>query len=1108
MAGKNEAKIKFTADTQQFNSDIKKSENELSLLRAELKNNATAMKGAGESTKLLKERQGLLKKELEANAKKQEALNNKLKVAEDVFGKDSDEAQKYRKKLLDAENAQKGMKNELTQVNSKLKTNARNFGMSAEKAKKFEDATKKAADISAGVATGIAGIALATAKQAADFEDSMAKVSTIAEDTEVELNGKMYSMRDAIMALSDETGRDANEIAESVYSAISAGQETAKSVQFVADSAKLAKGGFTEMEKSTDIITTALNAYNLTADKTGMVSDYLITTQNLGKVTVDQLASSMGKVIPTAKANNVMLDQLSTGYVLLTKQGINANQSTTLMKSLFSELGKTGSDTAVVLKQKTGKSFQELMKDGWSVTDVLKVIKEAADEQNLTMSDMFKKTNSATAANALFDKEGKTFNKTLKEMRKSTGATDAAVEKLSTTNSKARKTMNRIKNAGIEVGETVLTELEPTIDDFFKEVSEGAKYVSSHSDEVITAMKTVGTVAAGVFAVNKIAGVTKSVITVGTAIQGVCGKIGTLIGARAAETAAVEAETVATEGLAAAQVLASGGLIVAGMAAVTAGSIAVVTALQDTNEEYEKEREEIDKTVEKHNALKKELDNNKEARDKNIESVETEAKKAEILWGKIKELQGVEKKSAKQKEKMAELVSQLNEIYPDLGLSYDDAKDKLNKENDEIEKNIELKKKQAYVNALTANSEETLKDLVNAEMNFEDVESRYNKAKKAKDEAEAAVQALYKERDAKLANTKGPASQEYSDVNSEYEKKLWDARKKASDATSNLSQIAKPYKEAKKELKDLNQEYDRYQDKITAKTREIDIESQWKPLVEKAKKAGVDIPKSVSDGIEQGKYKIPKSVKGIQNIINYDSIISDAEKNGIKIPKSISNGVKTGETTVKDAIKQVNNWINFNSALNKAELNGVKVPKKLKEGIISGKTSVEEAMKQLRSKAGSVDFTSVGQKAGKQISSGFGNFKLYIQGIVDQVKRAKVKNHNAVGGIYKKGPFVTTFAEDSDEAAIPINNKPRSVNLWAETGRRMGILKNSEKNVGIQQLNAAVSMAETNLLLRKILAKDSNTYLDGKKVSDGTSRYRDNVDGIRRAMAERNMAYE
>ena len=70
MAGKNEAKIKFTADTQQFNSDIKKSENELSLLRAELKNNATAMKGAGESTKLLKERQGLLKKELEANAKK------------------------------------------------------------------------------------------------------------------------------------------------------------------------------------------------------------------------------------------------------------------------------------------------------------------------------------------------------------------------------------------------------------------------------------------------------------------------------------------------------------------------------------------------------------------------------------------------------------------------------------------------------------------------------------------------------------------------------------------------------------------------------------------------------------------------------------------------------------------------------------------------------------------------------------------------------------------------------------------------------------------------------------------------------------------------------
>lgn len=50
---------------------------------------------------------------------------------------------------------------------------------------------------------------------------------------------------------------------------------------------------------------------------------------------------------------------------------------------------------------------------------------------------------------------------------------------------------------------------------------------------------------------------------------------------------------------------------------------------------------------------------------------------------------------------------------------------------------------------------------------------------------------------------------------------------------------------------------------------------------------------------------------------------------------------------------------------------------------------------------------------------------------------------NATGGIYNRGSFLTTFAEDSPEAAIPIDGSRRALGLWQETGRRLGALNAS-----------------------------------------------------------------
>ena len=57
--------------------------------------------------------------------------------------------------------------------------------------------------------------------------------------------------------------------------------------------------------------------------------------------------------------------------------------------------------------------------------------------------------------------------------------------------------------------------------------------------------------------------------------------------------------------------------------------------------------------------------------------------------------------------------------------------------------------------------------------------------------------------------------------------------------------------------------------------------------------------------------------------------------------------------------------------------------------------------------------------------------------------------HNAQGGIYRQGSFLTTFAENSGEAAIPLTRSQNSYNLWKETGDLLGFGDNSNFNISL-----------------------------------------------------------
>ena len=122
---KDEAKVTFTADTAQFNDAIKAANSTMTKLRSELKLNAAQMKNSGASVESLTESKRILEDQDAALASKVEALNGKLLKAEETWGANSAEAQRYATQLNNARAQQERVRAAIDQASAAIEEQTR-----------------------------------------------------------------------------------------------------------------------------------------------------------------------------------------------------------------------------------------------------------------------------------------------------------------------------------------------------------------------------------------------------------------------------------------------------------------------------------------------------------------------------------------------------------------------------------------------------------------------------------------------------------------------------------------------------------------------------------------------------------------------------------------------------------------------------------------------------------------------------------------------------------------------------------------------------------------------------------------------------------------------
>lgn len=569
--------------------------------------------------------------------------------------------------------------------------------------------------VAAGVTASVKAIKDALmdcTQESTEFKTAMAKVGTIADETQEPLG----DMRNEILALSGETGKSVEELAEAAYQAISASVATESAVNFASKANKLAVGGFSDTTTAVDILTTAINAYGMSADDAAKISDVLITTQNLGKTSVAQLGASMGMVIPLAAAYNMDLEDLSASYALLTANGTQTAQATTYVKAALNELGSTSSVVGSTLKKKTGKTFAELMAEGNSLGDVLQVLADSVDGDTTAFNNMWSSSEAGVGMLSILNSGTSKYNSLVQAMEGSTGAAAAAFEKMSETGEFAQQRFqNATKILKIAIGDElapVLMELQQSGADAMEWATE---FVKEHP-EVVAAVTALAAALAVLAAALVGLLVVQQVTTAFTKFS-----------------AALLANPVGAVAVA-----------LTALTALTAAAVAFGAVMKDRTSESVKNRKAIDQCKDSYDELKDSMEEHAKERKESIKSAKTEAATYQNLADKLYDLADKTNKTASDKAQMNTIVDQLNGAMPELGLSIDETTGALNREKSAVDAVIDSMKQQALANAYQEQANKAASDLAEAQIQLSEAEEVLNdlrsQAVKKINEHNAAVQ--------------------------------------------------------------------------------------------------------------------------------------------------------------------------------------------------------------------------------------------------------------------------------------------------------------------------------------------------------------------------------
>jgi TP901 family phage tail tape measure protein len=366
----------------------------------------------------------------------------------------------------------------------------------ASKAAKMERSFRKvgASAENIGKKTAIAGLAILAplglaANAAIKFEEKMSNVSTLI-DSSVEDIG---AMGDEVLKLSTRLPVPIEELTTSLYDIRSAGISAEKQFAALETSAKLSAAGLSTTSESTNILTSAMNAFESEGKSAAEISDILFKTVKFGKTTIAQLSTGFGASAPIIQSAGVQLADFSAAVAALTTVGTPATQAQNQIRAAIVALQKPTKDMEKVFKRLGVTNEKEIIEKFGGTVGAFEAVNKAAGQMGIRVSKVWSSVEASAAVTSLLGATNKAYTDTLHEMVGGANAVDAAFDKQAQTGKAA---MQLAKNNIEALTVTIGTQLIPIITSLIQKVSPTIQQFTDWAQANKGTIKTIVTVAA------------------------------------------------------------------------------------------------------------------------------------------------------------------------------------------------------------------------------------------------------------------------------------------------------------------------------------------------------------------------------------------------------------------------------------------------------------------------------------------------------------------------------------------------------------------------------------------------------------------------------------
>lgn len=283
---------------------------------------------------------------------------------------------------------------------------------------KIEQSATKLA-VAGGIITAALG---AAAKANMNLNAEMANVATLIPGNVK----RIEELKRSVQSLAVETGKSTSDLSNGLYQIVSAFGDSAESAEKLEINAKAAAAGLATTLEAINLTSAVTKGYgDVSAAATQRVADLAFLTVKLGQTTFPELAASIGRVVPLAASLKVSQDELFAGFATLTGVTGNAAEVSTQYAAILRAMLNQTEQMTLAIRALGYETAEEMLKTE-GLTGALRKLIATTDGTQESVAALFGRAEALTAVFALTGAQAETFDRKLKEIQRSVGATDEA----------------------------------------------------------------------------------------------------------------------------------------------------------------------------------------------------------------------------------------------------------------------------------------------------------------------------------------------------------------------------------------------------------------------------------------------------------------------------------------------------------------------------------------------------------------------------------------------------------------------------------------------------------------------------------------------------------